>query len=146
MIINESISISRNPESIWSYLMDVTNDVHWRNDIVKAVWTSRPPYGIGSTGEHTHKSMGPMNWEITRFEEGRSYEFIHTAGALKGSIAIFQVEPENHGSRVLVQMKMSGPWIMRFMTLFMGNTMRRGVQGDLQQLKELLEEKHTNKQ
>ena len=144
MVINESISISRNPESIWSYWMDVTNDVHWRNGIIKAEWTSQPPYGIGSTGEHTHKDMGAMNWKITRFEDGNSFEFIHTSGGLKGSIAAFQVEAENKGSRANVQMRMSGPFIMRFMIFFMGSMMRKGVRGDLQKLKELMEKQDTN--
>jgi len=144
MLINESISISGNPESIWIYWMDVSNDIQWRNGITKAEWTSRPPFGIGSTGEHTHKDMGVLIWEVTRFEDGRSFEFIHIAGGLKGSIAIFQVEPENSGSRVQVQMRMSGPFIMRFMMFFMGNTMRNGVRGDLQKLKELIENQKTN--
>jgi len=139
MIINESISISRNPESIWSYLMDVTNDIQWRNGMTKAEWTSQPPFGVGSTGEHTHKDIGVMNWEVTRFEDGSSFEFMHTAGGLKGSIAIFQVEPENKGSRVNVQMRVSGPFIMRLMKFFMGGMMRKGVRGDLQKLKELME-------
>jgi len=72
-----------------------------------------------------------MNWKITGFEDGSSFEFIHTAGGLKGSIATFQVEPENNGSRVNVQMRMSGPIIMRFMMFFMGSMMRKGVRGDL---------------
>lgn len=139
MLINETLSISRNPEPIWNYLMDVSNDVYWRNGITKAEWTSQPPYGIGSTGEHIHKDMGAMNWEITGFEDGRSYEFIHTAGGLKGSIAYFQVEPENNGSRVKVQMRVSGPLIMRIMMVFMGKMMRKGVRGDLNKLKELME-------
>ena len=143
MVINESISISRNPESIWSYWIDVANDVQWRNGITKAEWTSRPPFGIGSTGEHTHKDTGALKWEISRFEDGRSFEFIHTAGSLKGSIAFFQVEPENNASRVNVQMRMSGPIIMRIMIFFMGSTMRKGVRGDLQKLKELLENQNT---
>ena len=144
MIINESISISRKPESIWSYLLDVSNDVHWRNGMTKAEWTSQPPYEIGSTGEHTHKEIGIMNWEITGFEDGSSFEFIHTAGGLKGSIATFQVEPESKGGRVNVQMRMSGPIIMRLMIFFMGSTMRKGVRGDLQKLKELMEKQDTN--
>ena len=139
MVINESLLIPRNPELIWNYWMDVTNDVQWRNGITKAEWTSKPPFGIGSTGKHTHKDMGAMNWEVTRFEDGRSFEFIHTAGGLKGSIATFQVEPENNGSCVTVQMRVSGSFIMRFLMFFMGSTMRKGVRGDLQKLKELME-------
>jgi hypothetical protein len=139
MIINESISILRDPGSIWEYWLDVSNDIHWRDGMTKARWTSQPPYGIGSTGEHTHKDIGVMTWEITDFEDGRSFEFIHTSGGLRHSVACFQVEAESKGSKVKVQMRMSGPIIMRFMMLFMGSTMRRGVQGDLQKLKEILE-------
>ena len=139
MIINESLPISRNPESIWNFWMDVSNDVHWRSGITKAEWTSQPPYGIGSTGEHTHKDIGVLKWEVTGIEDGRGFEFKHTAGGLKGSIAFFQVEAETRGSRVNVQMRMSGPLIMRLMIVFMGRTMRKGVKGDLQKLKELME-------
>ena len=121
--------------------MDVTNDVQWRNGITKAQWTSRPPFGIGSSGEHIHEKMGVLKWEVTRIEDGSSFEFIHTEGGLKGSIAFFQVEAENNGSLVKVQMRMSGPIIMRIMIFFMGSTMRKGVRGDLQKLKKLLENK-----
>ena len=144
MLINESIFISRDSESIWSYWLDVTNDVHWRDGIIKAVWTSQPPYGIGSTGEHTHEKIGICNWEVTKFEDGRSFEFIHTAGGLKGSIAIFQVEPENNGSHVQVHMRISGPFIMRVLMLFMASKMSKAVRGDLQKLKELMEGQKTN--
>jgi hypothetical protein len=144
MVINESISIARKPELIWEYWLDVSNDVHWRNGITKAVWTSHPPYGIGSTGEHTHKDIGVMNWEVTAFNDGSSFEFIHTAGGLKGSIAFFNVASENNGSRVNVQMRVSGPIIMRFMMLFMAGIMRKGVRGDLYKLKELMEMQDTD--
>ena len=123
--------------------MDVRNDVQWRNGMTKAGWTSQPPYGLGSTGEHTHKDIGTMKWELTKFEDGSSFEFIHTAGGLKGSIAFFQVEAESNGSRVNVQMRTSGPFIMRFMMLFMGSTMCKGVRGDLQKPKELMEKQDT---
>ena len=144
MVINEAISIARKPESIWQYWMNVSNDIHWRNGITKAVWTSEPPYGIGSTGEHTHKDMGVMNWEVTSFNDGSSFEFIHTAGGLKGSIAIFSVESENNGSRVNVQMRISGPLIMRIMMLFMAGIMRKGVREDLFKLKELMEKQDSD--
>ena len=144
MLISESIFISRKPELIWDYWMDVTNDVHWRDGIIKAVWTSQPPYGIGSTGEHTHKNMGILYWEVTRFEDGRSFEFKHTVGGLKGSVGFFHVEPENDGSLIKVKMKISGPFIMRLMLLFMGSMMRKNVRGDIEKLRELLEKQDTN--
>ena len=144
MIINESISISQNPDQIWRFWIDVTNDVQWRDGITQAEWTSPQPYGIGSTGRHTHKDMGAMDWEITKFEDGNSFEFVHIAGALNGSIAIFQVEPGTNGSRVKVQMRMSGPIFMRFMMFFMGRIMRKSVRCDLQKLKALMEKVDSN--
>jgi len=144
VVINEAISIARKPESIWQYWMNVSNDVHWRNGITKAVWTSEPPYGIGSTGEHTHKDMGVFKWEVTSFNDGSSFEFIHTVGGLKGSIAIFSVESENNGSRVNVQMRISGPLIMRIMMLLMAGIMRKGVREDLYKLKELMEKQDSD--
>jgi hypothetical protein len=139
LLINESLFISRKPEPIWSFWMDVSNDIYWREGIVHAEWTSQPPYGMGSTGEHIHKAMGAMNWEVTGFEKGRSFEFVHTAGGLKGSTAIFKVESENNGSRVSVQMSVSGPFFMRFMMFFMAGKMHKGVRRDLRKLKDLLE-------
>ena len=80
-----------------------------------------------------------MSWEVTRFEDGKSFEFIHRAGKLKGSTAYFEVVPEGPGSCVTIQAKISGPLLMRFMLLFMGGMMKKGMQGDLQKLKELME-------
>lgn len=87
--------------------------------------------------------MGAMDWEITRFEDGLSFEFIHKADALKGSIADFKVEPESNHSRVNVQMRMQGPVFMRFMMFFMERMMREGVRSDLQKLKDILENQDT---
>ena len=119
--------------------MDVSNDFHWRDGIIKAEWTSKPPYEIGSTGERTHKDMGVMNWELTSIENGSSFEFVHTAGGLKGSFAMFQVEAENTGSRVNVQMRLSGPFIMQIIISFMGITRRKGVRNYLLKLKDIME-------
>ena len=38
--------------------MDFAIDVQWRDGIIKVIWTSQSPYGIGSSGEHMHKNMG----------------------------------------------------------------------------------------
>jgi len=140
MIIEENISIAQKPGVIWEYWMDVSNDVHWRDGIIKAEWTTQPPYVSGSAGEHTHKNMGIMKWKVTAFDEGRSFEFVHTEGGLKGSVAFFGVEAENTGSLVKIHLQVSGPFLMRIMMFFMAGIMRKGVQGDLQKLKELMEQ------
>lgn len=61
MLIDESLFIATKPEAIWEYWMEVSNDLHWCDGITKAVWTTDPPHGIGTKGEHTHKDMGVVN-------------------------------------------------------------------------------------
>jgi hypothetical protein len=139
MKINESISISQRPEKIWNFWMPVTTDAQWRNGITKAEWTSKPPYGIGSTGVHYTKDLGPMSWEIIKWEDGHYFEFVHTEGRLKGSIASYHVESENGSSHVSICANMAGPFIMRIIMVFMKDKMIKGIKADLRKLKELME-------
>jgi len=144
MLINESIHIQQKPDSNWDFWLDVSNDVQWRDGIVKAEWSSPPPYGVGSTGIHTHEKIGAMHWRVTKLVEGSSFEFMHTAGELKHSIATFSVAPTKNGSLVTVQMNVSGPILMRIMMIFMSRLMRRGVQSDLETLKSIMEKRSEN--
>ena len=140
MLINESIQIQQDPSAIWEFWLDVSNDTRWREGIIKAEWTSPPPYGVGSTGEHTHEKIGKMNWSVTKYVEGHSFEFVHTAGGLRDSIAFFSVDPTPEGCLATVQMNVSGPILMRVMMFFMRGIMRKGVRDDLATLKALLED------
>ncbi|MEN8251035.1 MAG: SRPBCC family protein [Bacteroidota bacterium] len=139
MKISESISISTSPEKIWGFWLPVSTDAQWRNGIARAEWTSQPPHGIGSTGVHYAQGLGAFSWEVTNWEDGRYFEFIHTKGRLKGSIASYHVEPENEGSRASLHANFSGPFIMRVIMVLMKGKLRKGMKGDLQKLKDLME-------
>ena len=139
MKINQSISISQSPEKIWNFWLPVSTDAQWRNGVTKAEWTSQPPYGIGSTGIHYTKGIGTIPWKIINWEDGHYFEFVHTEGIFKGSIASYHVEPENSGSRVSIRANMVLPFIMRLMMLFMKGRMTKGIKADLLMLKDIME-------
>jgi hypothetical protein len=139
MEIFESLSISQKPEKIWNFWMAVNTDAQWRDGVVKAEWTSNPPYGIGSTGVHYTKDLGAMSWEITRWSDFRFFEFIHTEGRLKGTVASYHVDNLNGGSIVSIRAKMAGPLIMRVMIVFIKNKIKKGIKDDLIRLKEIME-------
>lgn len=82
-----------------------------------------------------------MTLEIIRWEEGSYFEFVHTEGRLKGSIASYHVEPEDGGSRVSIIANMGGPLIMRLIMFFIKDKMIKGLKADLQKLKDLMEKK-----
>ena len=136
MEINESISISQSPEKIWNYLLLVTTDVEWRIDYSKTEWTSKPPYGLGSTGIHYHKKMGAIPWTIIKWEDGSHMEWVIGESKFTDSIGSYHVEPENGGSRVTVHSKMVLPFIMRIIMAFLG---RKVVKADLLRLKAIME-------
>ena len=138
MEINESISISQSPEKIWNYLLLVTTDVEWRNDYSKTEWTSKPPYGIGSTGIHYHKNIGAIPWTIIKWEDGSHMEWVIGESKFTDSIGSYHVEPENGGSRVTVHSKMVLPFFMRIIMALLG---RKVVKADLLRLKAIMENK-----
>lgn len=139
MKISESISIAQSPDRIWTFWLPVSTDAQWRDGIVKAEWTSQPPYGIGSSGAHYSKDGGVMSWKVIRWEEGRYFEFIHTEGRLKGSVASYHVEPEKQGSLVSLHADMTGPFIIRIILNIMKAYFRKSIRTDLKRLKDLME-------
>jgi len=139
MEITVSLSITQSPEMIWNFWMPVTTDVQWRDGIIKAEWTSKPPYGVGSTGVHIHNKFGGMPWTIIKWEEHRHMEWIHRDSKIKGSVASYHVEPEDGGSCVTIYTKMTGPFPMRIIMFFMKRKMIKGLESELQKLKEIME-------
>lgn len=138
MEIKESISISQSPEKIWKYLFLVTTAVEWRIDYSKTEWTSKPPYGIGSTGIHYHKKMGAFPWTIIKWEDGSHMEWVIGESKFTDSIGSYHVEPENGGSRITVQSKMVLPLFMHIIMALLG---RKVVKSDLLRLKAIMEKK-----
>ena len=139
MDIKESIFISQRPEKIWDFWLQVTTDVQWRGGMTKAEFTSTPPYGIGTSGRHYHKDFGALPWTIIRWEDGCHMEWIFGESKMKDCISSYNVEPENDGSRVSLNAKLVGPLLMRIIMFFMRGKITKGVKGDLQKLKEVME-------
>ena len=140
MEISESISISQNPEEIWNFWLPVYTDVQLRDGITKAELTSQPPYGVGSTGIHYHKDLGPMPWTIIKWEDGRHMEWIFGECKIKGFIGFYHVEPENDGCRVTMQQtKTALPFFMRIIMVFTRGIIKKSMKGDLQRLKAIME-------
>ena len=119
-------------------MLKVTTDVEWRTDYSEAKLTSKPPFGIGSTGVHIHKKMGPFPWTITKWEEGKHMEWIIGESKFPGSIGSYHIEPENGGSRVTVHSRMVLPFFMRIiMAIYSSKVLR----ADLIRLKAIMENK-----
>jgi len=142
MEIHKSISISQSPDKIWNFWLLVTTDVQWRGGITKAELTSQPPSGVGSTGMHYHKKLGPMPWTIIKWEDGRHMEWIFGECKIKGFIGFYHVEKETDGSYVTMQQTLPAlPFFMRIIMVFTRGIIKKSMKDDLQRLKAIMEEK-----
>ena len=140
MKAKESISIRRSPEEIWRFWLPVSTDAQWRGGITSAEWTTPPPHGVGSTGVHHAKGLGAIPWRITAWEDGRTFQFVHTGGPMRGTMASYRVEPEAGGSRVTLQADFRGPLLMRILLPFLRRMLAKGLGADLRTLKKVMEE------
>jgi len=105
--------------------------------------TSQPPYGVGSTGIHYHKDLGPMAWTIIKWEDGRHMEWIFGECKIKGFIGFYHVEPENDVSRVTMQQTIPVlPLFMRIIMLFTRGIIKKSMKSDLQSLKAIMEKQN----
>ncbi len=137
--IESSIWIARPPEDIWNYIVDVSTDTHWRDIVIDAQWISDPPHGVGSTGLHIIKGIGDYPWTATAFEEPRIMAWEVTGGRFEGSHGAYRIEPEDDGSRFILEARMKrSVFISLLMVFFKGRT-KRQYAIDLEKIKAIME-------
>jgi len=137
--IESSIWIARPPEDIWNYLVDVSNDAHWRDGVTDARWDSGPPHGVGSTGVHVGEGTDAMTWRIAEWEEPRIMSWDVTGGRFEGGHAGYRLAPEDEGSRMTLHVRVKPSALMRILMLFMKPRFRRQLAADLEKLKANME-------
>lgn len=134
-----SLWIKRNPEEIWDYLADVSNEPNWREIMIEARWVSSPPHGIGSTGLNVVKGVGDWPWKITQWEEHRGVSWVVTGGRFEGSHAGYRIAPDNAGSLVTLDVNFKLSAFMKFFRPFYKRLLRRQFAAELTKLKAIME-------
>jgi len=137
--LESSIWIARPPQEIWNYLVDVSNDEHWRDGVTDAQWDSGPPHGVGSTGLHVGEDTDVMTWRVTEWEEARIMSWDVTGGRFAGGHAGYRLAPEDAGSRMTLHIRVKRSALMRILLLIMKRRFGRQLAADLEKLKAIME-------
>jgi Polyketide cyclase / dehydrase and lipid transport len=141
--IEESVTIARSPELVWSAVADYGTDTTWRKGL--AEMTPDPP-GPPAVGTKVHEELttggrsyvadsivthvGPMTY---RFEGSG------TLGKLAGSRTVVTgASPSEAVFTYQIEITPSG--MNRLIRPIIARTARRGLRGDLQRLRDLLEQ------
>ncbi len=137
--IESSIWIARPSQEVWDYLVDVSNDIHWRDGVTSAQWDSGPPHSVGSTGVHAGEGTEVMTWRVTEWEEPRIMSWDVTGGRLAGGHAGYRLVAEDAGSRMTLHIRVKPSILMRIFMLIMKGRISRQLAADLEKLKAIME-------
>ncbi len=137
----ETVEIDRQPEEVFEYLTDLSNDPEWQKTIVEAKYTSEGPVAVGSTGVHRAGGIGmtmDYGWELTEYEEPRRVAWRFTSGPFTGNDG-YALESTPGGTRLTHAAELQAQGLWRLITFVAGGMFAKQAQNDLQNLKRILE-------
>ena len=136
-----STMIKRPVEDVWAVISNVENNPKWSSFALEAKQTSPGPIGVGTTARFVGKFLGRrMESEsvITEFEPNRKYSWESKSGPfpIKGSTALEQTDG---GTRVTGTLEAEPGGFFKLAEPLVITMAKRSFQGDLDNLKDLME-------
>ncbi len=140
----KSVVIERSVEEVFGFTDNPANEALWQSGTIESRYTSEGPVGVGSTGASVAKALGrtiETTWEITEYEPNRRVVFLSTSGPIPYEGA-WLYEAVDGGTRLTVtEVAPQGTrgFFGRLSERLLLRMWNRGFEGDLQNLKRLME-------
>ena len=136
-----STTIKRTVEDVWAVISNVENNPKWSSYALEAKQTSPGPIGVGTTARFVGKFLGrriESDSVVTEFEANRKYSFESKSGPfpIKGSNT---VEHTEGGTRVTATFDVEPGGFFKLAEPLVMSMAKRQLQGDLDNLKDLME-------
>ncbi len=136
-----STTIKRPVEDVWAVISNVENNPKWSSAALEAKQTSTGPIGVGTTARYVGKFLGrriESESVVTEFEPNRKYTWDSTSGPfpIKGSVTL---EPIEGGTRVNATFDAEPAGFFKLAEPLVMSMGKRQFQGDLDNLKDLME-------
>lgn len=139
--VERSIDIGCAADDVFAYVSDQTNAPRWQRGVREVRRTTEGLIGLGTRHTAVRTFMGrtlELSNEYTRYEPNRLVEF-RVAGTMHGQ-ASYVVEPAGMGrARLTSRIEMRAPASFRVAELLMAARLRKDVESNLRNLKDLLE-------
>lgn len=74
MQMDATTTIARPTKTVFAYVSDVSNDVHWRAGVTEAGLYTDPPLGLGSSG-YARAGDVETKWQVVAFTAGSSVDW-----------------------------------------------------------------------
>jgi len=147
MKISHSIDIEGSPEKVFAWIKDPERAREWMTSVSEGEMLTGDPNTVGSTfREVVHDQNGEteLHGVVTGFEENQLISF-HLSGKYNTVGVEFRVEKIGERTRVTQTADIRWRSFMKFMSIFLGRRIKKGItaqsQREFAMLKELCETK-----
>lgn len=137
MELNGTIFIARPASEVYRYVMDVSNDKHWRQGVDESGFRSGDSFRTGSIG-YTRAGETEVEWKIIAFKPGESVDWELLNGPFKG-YGGYRFQPIGNGTQFTLVSDVRPSGFYRLLGPIFASMGRRRNQEDVERLREILE-------
>ena len=141
--VKMNVIINRSIEEVFSFVSEVDKIPLWAGPVTEAKLTSEGPVGVGSTSTKVQHILGrkmDADYEVTEYEQNRIFSEKTTSGPLVIESRII-LEAANGGTSVTVEADVEAGGFFKIAEPVLANVVKRQVNTDFGNLKDLLESK-----
>lgn len=137
MELNGTVFIARPASEVYGYVMDVSNDKHWRQGVDQSGFRSGDSFSLGSIG-YTRVGESEVAWKIISFKPGESVDWELLNGPFKG-FGGYRFQPIGNGTQFTLVSDVQPSGLYRLLGPIFAMNGRRRNQEDVERLREILE-------
>jgi len=137
MEMNGTVMINRPVDTVFAYLNDVSNDVHWRTGVTASGMRSGQSLEPGSIG-YSRVGDEDFEWRVLSYTAGESVDWELLNGPFKGRGG-YRLMPVDNGTQftLVAEIEPTGMYnLLGPLFAWMG---RRRNQADVEKLRDILE-------
>ena len=137
MEMNGTTMINRPVEAVYAYVIDVSNDVHWRTGITESRWAAGQSIGLGAVG-YTRAGDAEVEWRVVSYNPGESVEWDLVSGPILGRGG-YRLVPVDGGTQFTLLADVEPTGLYKLLGPLFGWMGRRQNQADVEKLRDILE-------
>ena len=137
MEMNGTILIDRPVDSVFAYVINVENDIHWRSGVTGSGMRSSDPIGVGSIG-YTVAGDQEVEWRVVNYIPGESVDWEFLNGPFVGSGG-YRFEPVEGGTQFTLVAAVEPSGVYKLLGPLFGWIGGRRNQADVEKLRDILE-------
>jgi len=137
MEINGTTFINQPVDTVFDYLSDVSNDVHWRTGITASGMRPGQALEPGSIG-YSRVGDKDFEWRVLSYTAGESVDWELLNGPFKGRGG-YRLVPDGNGTQFTLVADVEPTGVYKLLGPLFGWMGRRQNQADVKKLRDILE-------